>query len=150
MPDILNPERVWQVNLRVEEGEERIRLYEARERLVFKGAILERLLDHASNKRNYAVANAILSITSPEGDEYVGYAMFMVMFKASSEVGGAIGLEHKYLFGVLEDGNIVLVAASDAKLNQERFLQSMGVAVERPDSVDVLILAFPSGISDSG
>ena len=146
MPELIDPNRVWQVSLRVEGGEERINFYEAKERLVFKGAMLERLLDHASSRDNYAVTNAITSITSPEGDDYSGYAMFLLMFRVSGDVSGLVGPDHKYLFGVLEDGNVILVASENSKINQERFLQSLGVAVEKPESVEVLVLAFPVSV----
>ncbi|MGC8555583.1 MAG: hypothetical protein ACP5NG_01005 [Conexivisphaera sp.] len=150
MREFLNPERRWTVRVAVEGGEESVELYEVRDSVKLEKESLDRMIDLVRNRDNYAAIEAIKSVSSPEGDEYGGFAVFMVVLKLLEEAGQALGDVHEYLFGVsAEDGNLVLLASSDQDSSRSQFLGCMSALLDDPESVDMAIIALPIREADS-
>ncbi len=144
MPEFLDLERRWKVKMAVEGGEEGVELYEVKDGIRLEREALDRLVELVRTRDNYAAIEAIVSASSPEGEEYNGFAIFMLLMRLSGEAGAVLGDVHEYLFGVsAEDGSLLLLASSDHDNSRSQFLGCMSALLDDPESVDMAILALP-------
>jgi len=147
--DFLDPERRWAVRIAVEGGEEEIELHEVRDDVKLDRDVLDRMVDLVRSRDNYAALEAIRGVSSPDGKDYGGFAVFMLLLKFSEEAGQVLGSLHEYLFGIsAEDGSPVLLASSDQDESRSQFLGCMSAMLDDPESVEMAIIALP--VRDAG
>ncbi len=142
--EFLNSERRWTVRMAVEGGDEEVELYEVKDSVKLEKDALDRIVDLVRTRDNYAAIEAIRSASSPEGEEYGSFAIFMILLKLNEEASQALGDVHEYLFGIsAEDGSPMLLASSDQDDSRSQFLGCMSALLDDPESVDMAIVALP-------
>lgn len=134
---------MWRVAVLGEKGEEQVELYEAKEGIRFRKNMLDKLVEHLRTRENYVALEAITGVLSPEGEDYSKYAVFLLALKLSEDLAKALGEVHTYLFGVGEDGGPILLASSGWNDDRNHFLNCMGVLLENPDAVEMVVVALP-------
>gem|GEM_PF-1794586 len=144
MHEFLDTGRRWTVRVAVEGGEESLELYEVKDGVKLDKDALDKMIDLVRTRDNYAAIEAIKSASSPDGEEYGGFAIFMILLKLSEEASQALGDVHEYLFGIsADDGSPLLLASSDQDNSRSQFLGCISALLDDPESVEMAIVTLP-------
>ncbi len=145
MPEFLNQERRWTLRIASEGGDEVVQLYEVNDNIKLEKEALDRIVELVKTRDNYAAIEAIKGASSPDGEDYGSFAIFMVILKLGEEAGQVLGDVHEYLFGIsAEDGSLMLLASSGQDNSRSQFLGCMSALLDDPESVDLAIIALPT------
>lgn len=138
----LDLDRPWRISM--SEGEE-VELFEVRRPVRLGKEALDKLVGLLKDRgnSNYAAVEALEGVTSPEGEDYSGYAVFLLVLKLLDDAAAKFGDAHTYLFGIAEDGGLMLLASSSWDSSEEQFLGSMDVALGNPSAVEMAVVALP-------
>jgi len=135
-------DRAWSVKLKIGDREYSYKLYDTFDKgLVFKGKMIDGLKRLISEYNNYVAGDIITSIFSPEGEDFLNYAMFLLIIELNEKAYGYEG-DHCLLFALRKDGNIHLTGVNNSDLTQDEVVDILAFAFEEPDAVKTLIMAF--------
>jgi hypothetical protein len=72
----------------------------------------------------------------------INLAFFLLVIVFEETAARAFGSPHTFLFGEMEDGTVSLMASGNKKMTENHFFRVLGVAIERPDLVKTLLIAY--------
>ena len=136
---IANKDKIWSAKLNVEGSEYQYRLFDSMEfGLVLRPVFLEALLDLQKIHEHYKFSDCIRELFTPEGEDFTGYAAFMVLFRPSESER----LERIYLFALRKDNTIQLLASNDDELTVDKFSDDIDKIILYPNNVESLLIAY--------
>lgn len=142
MVEFVDMEGSWSVSLSAGEASRSLTLYRVKEPLNLKGEFLKLLRRLIEENEHYVVGDILQSLTSPEGEDMIDLAFFLLVIVFEEAAARAFGSPHAFLFGEMEDGTISLMASGDREMTEDHFFKVLGVAIERPDLVRTLLIAY--------
>ena len=135
---IVNKDKTWNVKLDLEGSERQYKLFDSMEYgLALRALFLEALLNLQEKYEHYESSDCIRALTTPAGEDFSEYAVFMILFQMPRE-----DLEHIYLFTIRKDNNIQLLASNDDELTIEKFSEDINKIILEPNEVKSLLIAY--------
>ncbi len=144
MAEFIDEEGRWNASLSAGEAARSLTLYRIREPLNLRGEFLQLLRRLLEENDHYIAGDILKALTSPEGEDMMDLAFFLLVIVFEDAAAKAFGSPHTFLFGEMEDGTVSLMASSDREMTEDRFFKILGVVIERPDLVKTLLIAYAS------
>jgi len=144
MEGFIDEEGRWNASLSAGEASRSLTLYRVREPLNLKGEFLKLLRRLLEENDHYVAGDVMQALTSPEGEDMMDLAFFLLVVVFEEAAARAFGSPHTFLFGEMEDGTVSLMASGDREMTEDYFFKILGVVIERPDLVRTLLIAYAS------
>lgn len=134
--------RFWNVRIKLGDNEYTYKLYDTFDKnVVLKKDLLDIIKDRVIKLDNFMAGDIIISIMSPEGEEYRRYALFMLMIDLGDGFPEYPG-DHYFLFALRRDGNIHLMGVASEEITRDEAIEILSIALEEADKVKAFVFAF--------
>ena len=135
--------RIWNATIKIGGADFKLELFDAFDTsLVFKEEFMNKLKHLIIEHEHYMAGDVLTEITSPEGEDFSKYAVFVLLIQLDRELHEEYGDEHMYLFALRKDGYVQLAGVDSKDMDEDDLLNILSLAFEEPAKVESLILAY--------
>ena len=138
---IVDTDHVWTVLMDVDAKKEvELPLFQVTRDVFVDADFADKIRQLMLENPHYLPGNNVTSIESPENQNILGKALFVIICFLKDYAEGMTGSLNHFLFGEMRDQRYRLIAAADRELSKDRFKFFMRVITRKPELVNNLVL----------
>ena len=135
--------RLWKATIKIGGEDFNINLFDTFDSgITFGEEFMKDLKDLIVAHEHYMAGEVLVSILSPEGEDFSKYAVFLLLIQMEGNEEKEHDMDYIYLFALRKDGKVQLAGVASPEINKDNMLDSVNLAFQHPEKLGSLILAY--------